>query len=276
MSFLGFQENIMKSNLHTHSSFCDGKSTCEEIVVAAINKGFTSIGFSGHAYTDFDLRYCMKDTEGYINEVKRLKEKYKGEIEIYLGVEEDAHCPVERERFDYIIGSSHYYALNGEYYPIDSSPDHFKRCLEVYNYNVEKMAEDYFGHFCDYINERKPDIVGHFDLITKFDEMGDSLFLKNEKYNRIAEKCIEAVADSGCVFEVNTGAISRGYRRDPYPAINLLYILKKHNAKVTLASDSHSVETLDFGFDEAKKMLKDIGFKHIFNLHNGHFVKEEL
>ena len=266
----------MKSNLHTHSTFCDGKNTPEEIVISAINKGFASVGISGHGYTEFDLRYCIKNVAEYQNEIKRLKEKYKNEIEIYLGIEEDAYAYANRADYDYIIGSSHYYLVNGEYYPIDSNPDCFKKCLEVFNYDVERMAEDYYGKFCNYINKRKPDIVGHFDLITKFDEMGESRFLKNANYNRIVEKYIETVAESGCVFEVNTGAISRGYRTSPYPAENLLHILKKHNARLILSSDSHSVDTLDLGFEEAISMIKDIGFKQIYHLYGGKFIAEEI
>lgn len=266
----------MKSNLHTHTAFCDGKSEPEEIVISAISKGFCSIGFSGHAYTDFDLRYCIRDVEGYIQEVTRLKEKYKNDIEIYLGIEEDSYCTVDRSRYDYIIGSSHYYTVNGEYYPIDSSPAHFQKCLEVFNFDVEAMAEDYYSKFCHYINTRRPDIVGHFDLITKFDEMGDSRFLKNANYNRIVEKYIKTVADSGCLFEVNTGAISRGYRSAPYPAENLLYILMEHDTPLILSSDSHSTDTLDFGFEDAKLLLRDAGIKKIYILSGGKFVSEEI
>lgn len=266
----------MKSNLHTHSTFCDGKSSCEEIVLSAINKGFASVGFSGHGYTSFDLRYCMKDTQSYIAEVKRLREKYKNEIEIYLGSEEDAYCPINREGYDYIIGSCHYFCKEGKYYPIDSGIDYFTKCLELFNYDVERMAEEYYGKFCNYINKRRPDIVGHFDLITKFDEMGDSLFLKNESYNAIVEKYIETVADSGCLFEVNTGAIARGYRTTPYPAENLLYILKKHNTRLVLSSDSHAAQTLDFAFDEAAEILKSVGIKEAYHLYGGRFVAKEL
>ena len=105
----------MISNYHTHTSFCDGKDTPEEIVLYAIEKGCSSIGFSGHGYTPFDLRYCMQDTHGYIREVSRLKDKYGGKIEIYCGAEEDAFSPVNRESFDYIIGSSHYFNINNNY-----------------------------------------------------------------------------------------------------------------------------------------------------------------
>ena len=75
---------------------------------------------------------------------------------------------------------------------------------------------------------------------------------------------------------MNTGAISRGYRKVPYPAENLLHIFKKHDCRLILSSDSHSIDTLDFGFDEAKIMLREIGFAHIYILNNGQFVKEEL
>ena len=40
----------MLQNLHTHSSFCDGKNTPEEIVNYAIARGFDSIGFSSHSF----------------------------------------------------------------------------------------------------------------------------------------------------------------------------------------------------------------------------------
>ena len=67
----------MLSNLHTHTLFCDGKSSAEEVVLSAIKKGFSSIGFSGHGYTNFDLTYCMKDMDAYIKKILRLKKKYK-------------------------------------------------------------------------------------------------------------------------------------------------------------------------------------------------------
>ena len=266
----------MLSNFHTHTTFCDGKNTIEELIIAAIQKGFCSIGFSGHGYTDFDLRYCMKDTDGYISEVSRLKEKYKKEIQIYLGVEEDAFSVLDRKKFDYIIGSSHYFNINGTYFPIDSSYDYFKKCLEAFKYNIPLLAETYYSRFCDYINKRRPDIIGHFDLITKFDELDDSLFLADDEYNKIAVKYISAAAMNECIFELNTGAIFRGFRTKAYPNENLLYALKKYNSKIILSSDSHSVDSLDYGFNEAKLYLKDIGFRHLYTLFNDEFVKYDI
>ena len=266
----------MLANYHTHSTFCDGKNTPEEITVAAIERGFSAIGFSGHGYTDFDLRYCMSDTGAYIAEIKRLKSKYEGKIQIYLGVEEDAFCYTNRNEFDYIIGSSHYFCCDGKFYPIDSNHDYFKKCLELFSYNIPLMAHTYYGRFCDYIVKRKPDIIGHFDLITKFDELDKQMFLNNLEYCAIAEKYIAIAAQSGCVFELNTGAIARGLRSSPYPAENLLFVLKNNGARLLLSSDSHTVETLDFGFSEARTYLKSIGFEYVYTLYNNEFVKDFL
>ncbi len=266
----------MLANLHTHTTFCDGKNTPEEVVLSALEKGFSVIGFSGHGYTEFDLRYCIKDLEGYNSEIERLKEKYKKEIQIYRGIEEDMWDYVKRENYDYLIGSSHYIFLNNEYYSVDSTRELLEKCLNAFSGNPLLMAECYYNNFCCYISERKPDIIGHFDLFTKFDECNEPYFLGNKEYHRISERYLTEAIKSDCIFEINTGAIARGYRKTPYPYENLLYVLKKNDAKIMLSSDSHSADTVDFHFDEMKKMLADIGFTHTYTLYNNKFMKFDL
>lgn len=263
-------------SFHIHSTFCDGKNTPEEIVLAALERGFSSIGFSGHGYTGFDVRYCMQDTAGYVSEIRRLKEKYKSKIQVYLGIEEDMFAQADRSQFDYIIGSSHYFYKDNQYFPIDSDYGYFQQCLELFQYDTEALAENYFRAFCNYISTRKPDIIGHFDLITKFEEAHPSLFLQNPQYNKIAEMYIKNAAENNCIFEINTGAMSRGLRTTPYPSENLLRVLKGMDVRIILSSDSHDVETLDFGFDEAKRYLRDIGFCYAWALVDSEFKKYSL
>ncbi len=261
---------------HVHSTFSDGKNTPEEIVLAAIEKGFIAIGFSDHGFTNYDLRYCMKDQTGYINQIKKLKEKYKNQIQIYLGVEEDAFNPLNRNEFEYIIGSCHYCFQGNNYYPIDSDYDCFKKCLLAFGNDHLAFAESYYSNFCEYIKTRNPDIIGHFDLITKFDEMGEPLFLGNTDYEQISEKYIKEALKSGSIFEINTGAIARGVRTTVYPFENLLYILRKNNTPIILSSDSHSIDTLDFNFSDTKKYLKDIGFNKITALVDNSFMEFDI
>lgn len=262
----------MLTNFHTHTNFCDGKNTAEEMVKAAIDKGFLVLGFSGHSYLEFEISASMSDTDGYINEIKRLKEKYKDKIQIYLGIEEDLFTKNRRDDFDYIIGSCHFFCEKGKFYDYD----YRETCLEVFGGDAMKLAKRYYEDFCTYILQRKPDIIAHFDLITKLEEKEESIFLSDKEYNKTAESYLKEALKSESIFEVNTGAISRGYRTWPYPSENLLYILKKNDAKIILSSDSHAVDTLDCNFEETKNMLLDIGFKYRYILYDGEFKKIEI
>lgn len=267
----------MLSNLHTHTTLCDGKNTPEEMVLAAIEKGFTSIGFSGHGYTDFDLSYCLKDTTDYLHTMRELRERYRSQIEIYIGLEEDAGCLLpNRSDFDYIIGSSHYVWIDDSYCPIDSGADRLKQCIELFDGDPLKLADCYYRAFCEYILTRKPDIIGHFDLITKYDELDVSQFLKLPAYQALAERYLKEALKSDCLFEVNTGAIGRGYRTSPYPSAELLHVLKKNGGKVILSSDCHAADKLDCFFAETRAMLRDIGFEYVYALSKGTFIKDYL
>ena len=266
----------MIGTFHTHTTYCDGSSTPGEMVQAAIAKGLPAIGFSGHGCTPFDLRYCMQDTDSYIREIRALQEACKDTIQIYLGIEEDAFAPADRSRFEYIIGSSHYLQAKEQFLPIDSSPEHFQKCLEAFQNDPLALARAYYSSFCAYIKRRKPDIIGHFDLITKYEEVGASVLLSDPRYHALAEKYIASVADLGCLFEYNTGAVAKGYRTVGYPDERLLHVLKKHGSKVILSADSHHTDTLDFGFAEATAYLRDIGFRQLYTMHNGEFVKYDI
>ena len=67
-------------NLHTHSTYCDGRDTLEEMVQRAIELNFDSIGFSGHSFMHWAPTRSMSlaGTEQYKKEIGQLKEKYKG------------------------------------------------------------------------------------------------------------------------------------------------------------------------------------------------------
>jgi histidinol-phosphatase (PHP family) len=218
----------------------------------------------------------MQDWDGYLAEINRLKEQYKGKIQIYLGCEEDAFSLVDRSKVDYLIGSLHYVYAGGAYYSVDSGYHYLEKCLEVFKNDRLALARSYYDTFCKYIRERKPDVIGHFDLITKFDESNPPLFLGDAAYEKLAERYIGEAAKTGCIFEVNTGAIVRGLRTAPYPNENLLRVLKKAGARLMLSSDSHSADTLDAYFEEAKALLRQVGFDHVYMLHNYEFVKDAI
>ena len=63
--------SILNSNAHTHTTFCDGKNTVEEMVQAAIDRNFVSLGFSVHGWTPYELVPITLEKEAlYREEVK--------------------------------------------------------------------------------------------------------------------------------------------------------------------------------------------------------------
>ncbi len=259
----------IRSNLHTHSIYCDGTNSLSEMVVAAIAKGFRSIGFSGHAYLPFDPGCCMSPTGtlAYRAEVRRLQQEYAGVIDIFLGLENDGLMPQPTDGYDYVIGSVHNLYAQGKYHTVDNTPAHLQACIdEGYGGSVLHMAQAYYDLLVSYTTTQRVDIVGHFDLIQKLN--GGNRFFDPDSpaYRRIALDALDTIAKTGKIFEVNTGAISRGYLKDPYPAVFLLKRLLELKAPIIISSDSHAVETIDAQFDVVSAMLYDMGFRETMEL----------
>ena len=82
---------FLKTNYHTHSTFCDGKASPEEMVKTAIEKNFDILGFSGHSMFPFASSWHIPcgEHKNYSDEIRRLADIYKDKIEICLGFEAD-------------------------------------------------------------------------------------------------------------------------------------------------------------------------------------------
>ena len=96
-------------------------------------------------------------------------------------------------------------------------------------------------------------IIGHFDLITKYNEGGCLFDETHPRYLAAAKKSIDRLLAAGKPFELNTGAIARGYRTTPYPASQLLAYIREKGGALMLASDAHSPENIAFAFDRFSK-----------------------
>ena len=256
---------MIKGNLHTHTFYCDGKNAPEEIVKTAIEKGFSYIGFSGHSRMDFETDYTMseKNEEKYFEEITALKEKYAGKIKILCGMEKDFFSNIDTKRYDYTIASVHYVCCDAKYYDVDLSPDDLGRVIkEYFGGDAYSYAEEYYRS----VSKLEGDVIGHFDLLTKFDKNNTVFSPKEERYKKAALSALEALLEKNNVFEVNTGAMARGYKDMPYPDIWLLEEIKKHGGRIVLTSDCHDAKNLDYGFEMAEKMLYKMGFKDIYNI----------
>lgn len=120
----------MKVNLHTHTYRCGhAEGTEEEYVLAAIENGYTKLGFSDHTPFPYEGGYVNRtkmlpeQLPGYMETVLALKEKYKDQIEIVMGLECESvprffpYLQELRKDMDYLILGSHGDWSIGHAYP---------------------------------------------------------------------------------------------------------------------------------------------------------------
>lgn len=266
--------DMFLQNLHTHTTYCDGADTPEEIVLAAIDKGFDSIGFSEHSYMSYSPVYVKLGDriEEYKKDVSGLKNKYKDIIKVYLGLEVDMYSKPDMSGYDYLIGSVHYLKFDEEYVCFDRPADDVANVINNYfGGDGMKFAKAYYKALIELPEYGNFDIIGHFDVVTKHNEERAFFDASSKEYLSAAIEAAEALSGKIPLFEVNTGAIGRGYRTAPYPSVEILKELKRLGFGAIISSDSHKKAMLDCAFDDARELLKTCGFKERYILTDSGF-----
>lgn len=255
------------SSVHCHSTLCDGKNTLQEMASAACAQGLETLGFTGHSYTPCDREYCMTPsrTALYKATIAKLKAEYKGKVDILCGIEWDLFSDDKRQGYDYWIGSVHYLhgAKTGKYYEIDFRPQDLHACIDDdFGGDGLAAAEAYFASV-EQVAALKPTILGHLDLIKKLNANGDFFDEEAPRYQAAARKALDAARENGCLLEVNTGGVYRGYRKDFYPGSALLAEWAAMGGKVIITADAHVTGALTFGYEAAAEACKAAGFASV-------------
>ncbi len=267
-----------KQNLHMHSTYCDGKNTLRECAEWALAHEFDSIGFSGHSYMFWNGRGMQpNEIDNYKNDIKQLKEEFKGTLGIYTGIEFDMFSEVDLSGYDYVIGSMHYFDFDGNLVGFDSNPEWSKKLTDTYfGGNGLAFAKAYYKQIQGLHEKAKIDILGHFDLCAKHTE---SVYLFDPdcaEYKNAAIEALEALAGKIPYFEINTGGMARGYKSTPYPDTFILKEMKRLGFGAVITSDCHDMTKMDHCFGQAAEILKSCGFKERFVLTDSGFSATKL
>lgn len=253
-------------NLHTHTVFCDGKNTPEELVLRALELGFDTLGFSRHSPMHFSPRFAESSEKNaeYFRVVRALQKQYADRIDILCGLEYDMLSDFPQTGCDYLIGSSHYLHHDGEYLSVDSSMEKAEYAVRThFGGDGLRYAEAYYENFSHLREYGAFDIVGHFDIVTKYSEKLALFDVDAPRYRTAAIDCLRELAKHFNLFEVNTGAIGRGWRTSPYPAPFLLKEMRRLDCSVILTSDCHNMEYLDCAFNSALEYIRSCGYTSV-------------
>jgi histidinol-phosphatase (PHP family) len=258
--------------------FCHhAKDSLEAVVQRAIEAGFTHYGLSEHCpryrkqdlfgeEVDLDLSPddLLTEFRGYVDEALRLRDLYAGRIELLVGFESERLPPGdwaarmaeirESAPFDYMVGSVH--DVDGVF--VDFSPEQTRALADRLG-GVQVLQRRYFEAVAEMVQTLKPEVVGHLDLVRKFD--GDAAGFGAATMKHV-ERALEAVAAHGGVLDVNCGAARRGLS-PVYPLPEILKRARAMGIGVTLGDDSHGTHSVGVGLDECMAAIADAGYAEV-------------
>jgi len=268
------------SNYHSHCNFCDGRSSMEEFVHFAIAKGLKRYGFSSHAPLPFDTFWNMRadDLPEYKAEFRRLKEKYAGQIELFLGLEmdyihevfevQDAFYPVDD--LDYLIGSVHYLDRlpDGSFMSIDGSFSKFNYGLQTgYEGDVWALVDLFFEASRAMVSKGGFQLVGHMDKIALNASKCPEFSIRDPRYLTLVGDLLTLIKEQKMIVEINTKSlVGKGFA---YPDVQFFPLLKELGIPVTVNSDCHYPTNLLDGFAPAYQALKAAGITTVHQLIDG-------
>ncbi|MEG2595069.1 MAG: hypothetical protein RR989_01160, partial [Ruthenibacterium sp.] len=228
----------------------------------------------------YQPNFGVVDEAEYVRVIRACQRQYADKMHIAVGMEQDYLAPVKnRAALDYCIGSVHdlHDTATGKFYSVDDSAAMLQAGIDVmFAGDAMAMVRDFYDTTVKNVAQYQPEIIGHFDLVVKNNANGDFFDENSTIYRNLALDALRTCAKSGAIFEVNTGSMARGYRDTPYPARFLLEELCRLNARVMITTDAHSAATIDFGYEMAYKLLKEIGFTHVCVPQNGEFLDKSL
>ena len=254
------------ADYHLHSSFSgDSQTPMEEMILSGISRGLTHMCFTEHMDIDYPscdtvpVDYFTLNTDSYLYDLLKLREKYADRIKINFGVELglQPHLPrrlaayTKNYDFDFIIGSVH--ICNGEdpYFP------------PYFEGKTEKDAySQYFSCMIDNLRKFSNfDVLGHLDYIVRYGKQKDQNY-SYEQYKDQIDTILELLLDKGKGLEINTGGLKSGLK-DVHPCLAILKRYREMGGEiVTIGSDSHDSIHIGDEFARAEAALKECGFRY--------------
>ncbi len=259
----------MLTNYHSHTEFCDGKATMEELVQEAISLGFSHWGISPHSPLPMLERapwaLQKERVEEYIGAVDALKAKYAEQIKIFCGMEIDyidenynpANSYFQSLPLDFRIGSIHMLRSLStcELIDIDCHIEEFaKKVDRHFNGSTRKIVEAYYKAEREMVLTGGYTFIGHSDKISSNVSIMSSKITEKSWYKDLVEEFLQLVADNNVVMEINTKAINR--TGVFFPDKKYFDRMAELGISVIVNSDVHRLGSLDVGLREVRELYK--------------------
>ena len=245
---------------HSHHRRCGhAVGELDDYLRAAVERGLTHFGLSDHGPAwwlegDHPLpgtQMALSEFPGYVREAHEMKARFANRIQVSVGVEAD-----------WIDGREGELKILLDAYPLDYALGsvHYSRGVNIFQrsrWETEKPEDvyaDYYRQVADAARSGLFDILSHLTAVEAYAPERESA---RQFYLAVAD----AVAEGGCLVEINTS----GYRKmggdDPFPNRAMLKLLIERGVGLTFGSDCHKPEEVGFGFERVEALLGELGVK---------------
>ncbi|GFI53050.1 histidinol-phosphatase [Duncaniella muris] len=265
-------------NLHSHTQFCDGRADMARFADAAVKAGYKHYGFTPHSPIPFHSPCNMEQSqvEEYISEFNRLKEEYRGRINLYLSMEIDylgeawgaSHDYFSSLPLDYKLSSIHFIPVaDGEtMIDVDGRPENFlDKMSKYFDNDIRYVVDKFYERTLEMIEAGGFDIIGHFDKIG-FNASHFKPGIELERwYQKHLDNVIDAIAAKGIIAEVNTKAWEAPVGAAPsqiatyaprlFPSPDTIRKLVSARIPVAINSDAHYPERISAGREAAFQII---------------------
>ncbi len=260
----------MHIDYHTHHERCGhAVGKLEEYVQRGIELGLQQLGLSDHLpliHVNPDSYYPemampLAELPRYVEECLTLKERYRGIIDLRVGLEADYIEGYEEQirellspyPWDYLIGSVHFL---GEWDITDHRQTggwEGKDVMEVYRRYYDAVRKSALSGLYD--------IIGHMDVIKRFG-YGPQTPEEKAEARELELSALKAIASSGIAMELNASGLSKPCA-EMFPAEHVLQQAFTLGIPLTLGSDAHDPAKLGDGLQEARSLLWHTGFREV-------------
>lgn len=251
---------MRRIDYHTHTCFSpDAISQPEEHILEAIHKGLDEICFTDHNDFVEGGEWELKATD-YFQALLPLKEKYKNQIKVKIGIEvgldmkskEKTEALIHAYPFDFVIGSIHTIDLCD--FAAEESYFEGKTKQQFHSEYFKAMKECVEAFDCF-------DVLGHLDYVRRYGPYKDSS-IDYDFHQDIIDDIFQILIKKGKGIEINVSGFKQfGEGLPNYYEAKRYYELG--GRIFTMGTDSHQASDVGRYIDEAIDMYQPIGFHDI-------------
>jgi len=266
-----------------HTVF-DGEGELEAFVEAAIEQGFTALGFSEHMPPPARYQYPMSPDsvtavgmfDRYVEEATKLQAAYRDDLPVLVGVEteylpdEETYLAdfIDQYPFDYVVGSVHFVGGIG----FDYSREWYEQAAQACG-GYERLAVEYYRMVRGLLAMNVTDVLGHLDLVKKYAPQP----IAGQVVEQAERDTLEAALKAAVILEVNPRGLIKPCKQ-VYPRTGLLVEARHLGIPATFGDDSHAPGEVGARLEVAAEAMRDAGYTSVtVLLLDGHrIVRQEL